>query len=114
VSLLYGTREKGGIPFKEELEALKASENLSLSYIISDNPSTDQEKGRVDGEIIKRLIPDVTERDVYLCGPGPMMQGTMEILSSLGVKKNHMHYERFSLWRLTGRGNPGGEEKAFW
>jgi predicted ferric reductase len=97
VALLYSTRERGGIAFKKELEALKAYENLSLSYIISDNPSTDEEKGRIDGEKIKRLIPDVTERDVYLCGPVPMMQGTIKILSSLGVKKNAIHFERFSL-----------------
>jgi ferredoxin-NADP reductase len=42
------------------------------------------------------LVPDLVERDVYLCGPVPMMDRVERTLLDLGVPKPQVHAERFA------------------
>ncbi|WP_030940021.1 ferric reductase-like transmembrane domain-containing protein [Streptomyces sp. NRRL S-646] len=46
---------------------------------------------------LARLVPDIGERDVFLCGPPPMMNAVLRSLDDLGVPKQQIHFERFSL-----------------
>ncbi|GKQ37435.1 ferredoxin reductase family protein [Streptomyces sp. A012304] len=48
------------------------------------------------GELI-RLVPDIADRDVFLCGPPPMMNAVLGSLRELDVPKQQIHFERFSL-----------------
>lgn len=57
----------------------------------------DPERGYIDAAKIKRFVPDVKERDVYLCGPAPMMKAVRSALQNLGVPNRQIHWERFSL-----------------
>ncbi|WP_329414725.1 ferredoxin reductase family protein [Streptomyces sp. NBC_00704] len=43
------------------------------------------------------LVPDIARRDVFLCGPPPMMDAVLATLRELGVPKPQIHFERFSL-----------------
>ncbi|MCE1248473.1 MAG: ferredoxin reductase family protein [Firmicutes bacterium] len=97
VTLLYSTRTKNGIVFKDELEQMKAEKNLNLHYIITDNSKMEAEHGKLDGDKLKKLVPDCKDRDVFLCGPPPMMKSTVKILRKLGAKKSSIHWERFAL-----------------
>jgi ferredoxin-NADP reductase len=40
-------------------------------------------------------VPDVREREVYLCGPTPMMEAVRDGLQLLGIPRGHIHFERF-------------------
>lgn len=44
-----------------------------------------------------RMVPDIADRDVFLCGPPPMMKAVLGNLSELNVPKPQIHFERFSL-----------------
>jgi predicted ferric reductase len=44
-----------------------------------------------------RMVPDITDRDVFLCGPPPMMNAVLGSLRALDVPKAQTHFERFSL-----------------
>ncbi|MET9384118.1 ferredoxin reductase family protein [Streptomyces sp. NPDC002928] len=46
---------------------------------------------------LARLVPDITDRDVFLCGPPPMMNAVLGSLRELDVPKPQIHFERFSL-----------------
>ena len=46
---------------------------------------------------LSRLVPDIGDRDVFLCGPPPMMNAVLRTLGDLGVPKPQIHFERFSL-----------------
>ncbi|MGW1744034.1 ferredoxin reductase family protein [Streptomyces sp. NPDC002092] len=46
---------------------------------------------------LARLVPDIADRDVFLCGPPPMMNAVLRSLGDLGVPKQQIHFERFSL-----------------
>ncbi len=99
VILIYGNRNSGGITFRGELEALAARSGgrLKLFHVMSDDPAWPGEKGRVDRERIVRLVPDLSERDIYLCGPPPMMKGVRAALAALGISASRIHDERFAL-----------------
>ncbi|MEU9440286.1 ferredoxin reductase family protein [Streptomyces sp. NPDC048304] len=46
---------------------------------------------------LDRLVPDIADRDVFLCGPPGMMTAVLRSLAELGVPKRQIHFERFSL-----------------
>jgi ferredoxin-NADP reductase len=43
------------------------------------------------------LVPDVVEREVYLCGPNAMIDVLLNELRRAGVPRRHLHVERFAL-----------------
>lgn len=99
VVLLYGNRNASGIVFKDELDELAARSDgrLRLVHVLSGDPAWTGEKGHVDRDCLVRLVPDLGERDVYLCGPPAMMNSTRLALAGLGVPASRVHYERFAL-----------------
>ncbi|MGW5637251.1 ferredoxin reductase family protein [Streptomyces sp. NPDC003832] len=46
---------------------------------------------------LSRMVPDIAGRDVFLCGPPPMMDAVLGSLRELGVPRPQIHFERFSL-----------------
>ncbi|MFH0516117.1 ferric reductase-like transmembrane domain-containing protein [Streptomyces sp. M41] len=46
---------------------------------------------------LARLVPDIADRDVFLCGPPSMMNAVIGSLRELGVPKRQIHFERFGL-----------------
>ena len=45
---------------------------------------------------LQALVPDVRQRDVYICGPVPMMQHVEASLRTLGLPPRQIHAERFA------------------
>ena len=96
VALMYCHKfEKDGV-FIDELENLSNYSGLKVFHVISRGEATIGEKGRVSKERIRRLIPDVANRDVYICGPVSMMDDTVRAVCALGVPANRIHTERFT------------------
>ena len=50
--------------------------------------------GRVDIELLKRLVPDASA-DFYLCGPTPFMKSLLDGLLEWDVPAHRIHYEFF-------------------
>jgi predicted ferric reductase len=93
--LLYAARTEKDLILKDELSKFGGRQH----YVLSDEKSTQNpntEIGRIDDEKILRLAPDVRERDVYVCGPPPMMDALVILLKKLGVPEPQIHFERFS------------------
>jgi predicted ferric reductase len=95
--LLYANKTKADSVFDQELAMLTQAYSGRVVDVLSDDPAFPGEKGFIDTEKLKRLVPDVTSRDVYLCGPPPMMKALKESLRALGVPSSQIHWERFAL-----------------
>ena len=96
--LLYASRTPDDTPLKKELDELSQSRYLKVLYIYGDVPDNFKGlHGRLDGSMINSLVPDFIQRDVFICGPPPMMQALVADLSGLGLRSEQLHYERFSL-----------------
>jgi predicted ferric reductase len=48
-------------------------------------------------ESLAALVPDITDRDVYVCGPAAMTDAVLRSLRALKVPAAQIHSERFSL-----------------
>ncbi len=95
--LLYGNRTVADTIFLDELAQLGKQIDMPIHNVLSEQKGYKGETGFIDAEKIKRLVPDVTTRDIFLCGPPPMMWGIITQLKALGVPAAQIHYERFSL-----------------
>lgn len=96
-TLFYANRNSDDVPLKHELEAISKRGKQKHVYVYSDDKKASGEHGRVDKEFIKKHAPDVTKRDVYICGPPQMMAATEEALLKLGVPAEQIHSEKFAL-----------------
>ena len=99
IVLIYGNRDRASVALYGELERLVAgsSGRLRVAHVMSAEPGWPGEKGRVDGPCLARLAPDFQERDIYLCGPPPMMRLVRAALLMAGVPKARVFDERFAL-----------------
>ena len=96
VVLLYSCKTAEEIIFKNELdEFCRSNPNLKVHFCLS-TETPGFEVGRIDKEKIIRLVPDFYSREVYLCGPKPMMDSTVQNLKEIGFSPAHIHFENFS------------------
>lgn len=91
VQLLYSARTAEDLVLRSELDSFK----IKRYYILSDEERPGLAHGMLTGEKIAGLVPDWSEREVYICGPGPMMRALSVQLQSLGLPKAQIHYEEF-------------------
>ncbi|MEZ7815168.1 MAG: 2Fe-2S iron-sulfur cluster-binding protein [Burkholderiaceae bacterium] len=101
-TLLYGNRSTNQTMFAEELQNIKDSHmaRFSLINVMSDeDQGTDILNGLLDrakiSDLLSRLVDVDTINDVFVCGPGPMMDGAEAALLDAGVDPAHVHIERF-------------------
>ncbi len=96
--VLYSNRDITDVPLRAELDEIAQGSSVSVQYIYSDAaPSASYTIGRIDKQYIVDNVPDVHERDIYVCGPPAMMSAIVAILHELGVAHEQIHYEVFSL-----------------
>ncbi|OHA80043.1 MAG: hypothetical protein A2675_00325 [Candidatus Yonathbacteria bacterium RIFCSPHIGHO2_01_FULL_51_10] len=94
--LLCGSRTEKDIAFKDEFELFKQQSPSLTTHHILGTPTEGYESGFIDKEKIVRLVPDFYTREVFLCGPPPMMKIMVGHLNDLGFDAHHIHYEKFS------------------
>jgi ferredoxin-NADP reductase len=95
VVLLYRARSAADLVFRAELDLLAERRSVTVRYLIGSRRDV---FGRVDPlgpRSIAAMVPDVADRDVYLCGPNPMMEAVAATVAGLGVPASHVHRERF-------------------
>ena len=97
IVLLYGNRRRKDVVFQLELDSLAREGHLTVHYVFSAEPDPSGEQGHIDRARIQRLVPDVAERDVFLCGPPAMMASVVKTLAVLDVPAKQIFYERFAL-----------------
>ncbi|MGW1778156.1 ferredoxin reductase family protein [Streptomyces sp. NPDC002143] len=76
----------------DELRDLALAKGAEL-HLVTGPPVPD----RLAPRELVALVPDIAERDVFLCGPPPMMNAVLGTLRELDVPKPQIHFERFSL-----------------
>ncbi len=95
--LLYSNKSPDEHIFAEELAELSREHGFKIVNIYAEQKIAGAEVGRLDKAMLARLVPDLTERDVFLCGPPPMMAAIKIALNELKLPKKQLHSERFAL-----------------
>ena len=50
----------------------------------------------LDPRALRRLVPDINERDIYVCGPKGMMDRVLGSLRRLRIPEAQIPFERFA------------------
>jgi len=94
--LVYRVSRPADLVFRDELEALAKARGIQLHYLVGERGSRAMPQDPLAPRSLITLIPDIAERDVYLCAPTPMMQAVEATLATLRVPKRQVHAERFA------------------
>ncbi|MDT7749313.1 MAG: hypothetical protein QOD96_2975, partial [Pseudonocardiales bacterium] len=101
-TLLYRVTKPDGAVFTDELADLTASRGVRVHYLAGPRrraaswlPAGSGAE-LTDAEHLKRLVPDVADRDVWLCGPSPWMAAVRAAAREAGVPAEHLHSEDFA------------------
>lgn len=102
ISLIYSTRTIQGAAFYNEIRNLgEINPNISLLFSFTEEPGISEDRKilhqRIDAPIIKNFIGNISEKTFFICGPTPFMQAMTTGLLSLGVEKNQIKMEEFSM-----------------
>lgn len=94
VVVLYRVSRREDLALAHELEAM-AGRRFSVHHLVGSRSSLRHDP--LSAERIRRLVPDVRSREVYVCGPEGMNETVRESLDLLDVPRRHVHTEEFSL-----------------
>jgi predicted ferric reductase len=94
VVLLYRASTWEDTALRRELDAMGRS-GLRTLYLIGRRRELRGDP--LAARSLRRLVPDLLRRDVYICGPGGMTATVTASLRQLQVPKQHIHTEEFSL-----------------
>ncbi len=93
---LYRVVSSDDIVFSEELDRIAETRGARVNYVVGDHAS---EEGRdlLSPRHLRELVPDIAERDVFICGPVAMIDSIVPNLRRANVSRRHLHVERFAL-----------------
>lgn len=94
VVVLYRARSEADAVLLDEVRALTEDRGGQLHLLTGrtgDGPSP------FEPDNLLALVPDITERDVFVCGPPAMTTAVLNALRALKVPARQVHSERFGL-----------------
>jgi len=93
---LYRVVSPDDLVFSDELDRLAESRGAKVGYVVGDH-QTDEGRDLLSPRHLKELVPDIAERDVFICGPTGMIDNIVPNLRHANVTRGHLHVERFAL-----------------
>ena len=96
VIVLYRVMRDDDIIFRDELEDLASARGIDLRFIIGDH-ETDEGRDLLSPKHLGEIVPDIAEREVYVCGPPAMTDAIRENVRHARVPTRFIHAERFAL-----------------
>jgi len=94
VVVLYRVRTEDDAVLAAEVRALVADRGGRLHLLTG---RTGEGARPFEPDSLRALVPDITERDVYVCGPPAMTSAVLGSLRQLKVPGRQVHSERFGL-----------------
>ncbi len=95
LTLIYRAVREDDLIFRHELNRL-ARRGIKVHYAIGDH-RLPEHRHLLSAPHLRDLVPDIAERDVYLCGPSAMMRSVKRTLRRIGVPKAAIHTDEFAL-----------------
>jgi len=97
ITLIYRARSWEDVVFRDELEKLIRDRRGTIHYLIGQRGTPALPHDPLSAQTLRRLVPDVESRDIFVCGPASMMKRMQTVLTVIGVPAEQIHFERFAL-----------------
>src|SRR5581483_1756495 len=96
IVVLYRVVSSDDIVFADELDRIATRGGARIEYLVGDRTSKEGRELLSRGHL-ESLVPDLADRDVYVCGPPGMVDRIVPSLRAAGVPREQLHVERFAL-----------------
>jgi predicted ferric reductase len=96
LTLLYRASGPEEVVFKGEIDELASLRGATVHYLVGRRGSREMPADPLDPRSLRRLVPDIHNRDIYVCGPSGMMTRVLSGLRWLRISDKQIHYERFA------------------
>jgi predicted ferric reductase len=96
LTLLYRARSWDDIIFREEIDELIRQRGGQVRYLVGRRGTAEMPTDPLLPNALRRLVPDIVRRDIYLCGSDSMMEAVEASLRRLRVPPSRVHSERFN------------------
>lgn len=94
VVVLYRVRSENDAVLLDEVRGMVADGGGQLHVLTG---RTGAGSSPFEPDSLRSLVPDITARDVYVCGPPAMTTAVLSALRTLNVPHQQVHAERFGL-----------------
>jgi predicted ferric reductase len=93
MTVIYRASTPADLVLKEELDYLVAQSNgsITINYLVGS-----RKEHPMNAKALKVLAPRISDSDIYICGPEPLVEAVREAAAELGVPKNRFHDEAFA------------------
>ncbi|HEX3805974.1 MAG TPA: ferredoxin reductase family protein [Gaiellaceae bacterium] len=95
VAVVYRALSDVDLVLKREIDELATARGAAVHYVVGDHRG-DGASLLSPGHLVE-LVPDVAERDVYVCGPVGMTTALERSIRAAKVPRAQIHIERFAL-----------------
>lgn len=95
VLVVYRASRDADLALADELDALADKGRIQVRYLVGRR--IDLGFDPLGRAALSRLVPDLGQRDVFLCGPAAMNAAVRDTLLELRVLRRRIHVEQFSL-----------------
>lgn len=94
--VIVRVRHDDEVAHRAELEQLCAQRNGRL-YVLAGRREWFTTRDPFDPAVITDAIPDIAQREVFVCGPASLESAVMTGMRKAGVPARHIHHERFGV-----------------
>lgn len=95
--VLYRVRTKADAVLLTELQELAAARGAQLHVLEGRTGAGSPPNSPFEPHHLVSLVPDIVDREVFVCGPPAMTSAVLRSLRALSVPRRQVHAERFSL-----------------
>jgi ferredoxin-NADP reductase len=94
ITLVYRASRWEDVVFRDELETLMKTRGARLHYLIGRR--VELRRDPLDARHLKHNVPDIADREIFVCGPEGMIRTVRRSLQQLRVPAGHIHEEQFA------------------
>lgn len=93
MDVIYRASREEDLVLREEIDYLAAQSDgtIRVHYLIGSRA-----QHPMDAKTLSKLVPRFADSDIYICGPGPLVEAVRQAAKDCGVPKNRFHDEAFA------------------
>ena len=97
IIFIHSARSPTDIIFAQELALMAARPHFRTAFVCEKaDTSWSQPTGYLTIDLLKKITPDFSQREIFTCGPSPYMAAVRALLGSAGFDMAHYHEESFN------------------
>jgi len=93
MDVIFRASRQEDLVLRQELDYLAAQSagTIRIHYLVGS-----RKQYPMDAKAMRKLVPRFADSDIYICGPGPLVDAVREAARDVGVPKNRFHDEAFA------------------